>query len=365
MSLASLHKWVGLSIAIFVALEVLTGIALVYRADLTAVLSGNTGDNTVAVTTDVGDGSHELAVGSVVAAVHRDYRRHRVTRIVPPKTATHPYLIYLAPRDGSGSSKVVSAEVRRASVVLAEGGVGEFMQFLFDLHLSIANGKPGRILVGVFGAGLLVMCATGLMLWWPGLRRLRGSLRVSRRRPPIVYYWQLHRAVGVVGVPVAIVALISGVFLAFAPQLRTALDAAPPAPPASQNEMSPCEPGSFDTRLDLARRQYPASRIRDIRFAADGVLQRVLIVNRTRFGVAAPHQIWLHPCRLRVAMVHDASRPKNTNALLLDWLYPIHTGIAFGRGGQFVVLVSGVALMAMLITGGALWYRRRRRSSSR
>ena len=326
-----------------------------YRADVTAVLAGNATE----IAADFDDQSSAAVVTALLTVVHQHYEQHRVTRVVLPKDPQHPYLAYLAPRDASANGKVVTADAREQSIVLADGGAGEFMQFLFDLHLSLASGKAGRVLVGIFGMGLLLMCITGLMLWWPGSRRLRGSLRVSRQRPPIVYYWQLHRATGAVGASMAIVTLVSGVLLAFSPQLRPLLQAAPPTP-AGLAEVSPCEPGDFGERLDLARGQYPTSRIRDIRFANSGALQRVYFVNRTGVGVAAPHQVWLEPCRPNVAMVRNASQPASTATLVFDWLYPVHSGIALGRSGQLIILLSGIALMAMLITGGTLWYQRRR-----
>lgn len=35
----------------------------------------------------------------------------------------------------------------------------------------------------------------------------------------------------------------------------------------------------------------------------------------------------------------------------LAWQFPLHTGLAFGRVGQFVVAVTGVALVALCVTG--------------
>ena len=49
----------------------------------------------------------------------------------------------------------------------------------------------------------------------------------------------------------------------------------------------------------------------------------------------------------------------------LAWQFPLHTGLAFGRVGQAVIAITGLAVVALSVTGFYVWWRkwRERRSA--
>ena len=52
----------------------------------------------------------------------------------------------------------------------------------------------------------------------------------------------------------------------------------------------------------------------------------------------------------------------------LTWIFPLHTGTAFGVPGRIVIAAAGVALVGMIVTGFYLWgtkWRMRRRARFR
>ena len=52
----------------------------------------------------------------------------------------------------------------------------------------------------------------------------------------------------------------------------------------------------------------------------------------------------------------------------LAWQFPLHTGLAFGRVGQIVIAVTGLAIVALSVTGFYVWWRKwreRRRAHMR
>ena len=54
-----------------------------------------------------------------------------------------------------------------------------------------------------------------------------------------------------------------------------------------------------------------------------------------------------------------AVRPAQSHPGLWMTVLPIHSGDTFGRAGSFVVLVGGLALMALAATGPIMWLRAR------
>jgi uncharacterized iron-regulated membrane protein len=67
---------------------------------------------------------------------------------------------------------------------------------LLDLHDDLLAGDTGRRVNG-FGALLLVLLSlTGIVVWWPGIRRWRRSLTVHRNVGWRRFNWDLHSMVG-------------------------------------------------------------------------------------------------------------------------------------------------------------------------
>lgn len=358
-SLARVHKWVGLAVALFVAVQCVTGLLLVYEADIIAMAMD---DHEPPI-----DESRGVAgpknVERLLAAVRQDYEGFRVARIDYPARAGYPFLIHLEGAHSGSERRLLSARPLHGGFELQHSRVANALGFLFDLHHQLLGGSVGRNAVGVLGLLYLFMTASGLIVWWPGVRRLRNSLSVSARHS-ITFIRQLHRAVGVIALPLVAVTLITGSLLAFRPLLQESIAGSTPPGQPERRQFAGCTPGTVADRLSAAMQAFPDLPVRDLRFSDDGTrLDRVLYVNQTRAGVSAPHQVWLESCRPIVRQTIDARA--DTYDTLFAWLYPVHTGLALGRIGQAGAVLSASLLGGILVTGLLLWLRRRRSGSAR
>src|SRR5262249_11274239 len=97
------------------------------------------------------------------------------------------------------------------------------MGFLYNLHLCALScegyagyipllNKPahilgndeltvGGLLLAITGLLLLLLAVTGLVVWWPGIKRLVRGLRVRRRQGPYAFNYDLHNVVGLAAIP--------------------------------------------------------------------------------------------------------------------------------------------------------------------
>jgi uncharacterized iron-regulated membrane protein len=63
-----------------------------------------------------------------------------------------------------------------------------------------------------------------------------------------------------------------------------------------------------------------------------------------------------------------ALRGSRAGDRFLRWIFPLHTGTAFGLPGRIVIALAGVGLMALIVTGFYVWWtkwRMRRRAALR
>ncbi len=69
-------------------------------------------------------------------------------------------------------------------------------QFLRELHHDLLTGKTGRIANGIGALALLVMCLTGVVIWWPGARLWKQRLSIKSSTNWKRLNWDLHNAAG-------------------------------------------------------------------------------------------------------------------------------------------------------------------------
>jgi uncharacterized iron-regulated membrane protein len=97
-----------------------------------------------------------------------------------------------------------------------------FVSTLLDLHDNLLAGPTGRIVNGVGAIAVLLVALTGLVIWWPGVRRWRRSLTVHRGTGWKRFTWDLHSAIGFWSFAFILVFAASGIYLCF-PQAIGAL----------------------------------------------------------------------------------------------------------------------------------------------
>jgi uncharacterized iron-regulated membrane protein len=86
---------------------------------------------------------------------------------------------------------------------------------LAHLHRDLLVGQTGRFVNGIGALSLTLLCLTGAVIWWPGVRHWRRSLRVEwRARFPRIN-WDLHSAIGFWAFLFVLIWGISGTYLAF------------------------------------------------------------------------------------------------------------------------------------------------------
>jgi uncharacterized iron-regulated membrane protein len=86
---------------------------------------------------------------------------------------------------------------------------------LAHLHSDLLAGQAGRFVNGIGGLSLTLLCLTGAVIWWPGVKHWRRSLRVEwRARFPRIN-WDVHSALGFWAFLFVLLWGVSGTYLTF------------------------------------------------------------------------------------------------------------------------------------------------------
>ena len=70
------------------------------------------------------------------------------------------------------------------------------VKWLVNLHENMLLGEKGRLVNGIGAICVTTVCLTGAIIWWPGLKNWRRSLKVSRGVRFARFNWDMHSALG-------------------------------------------------------------------------------------------------------------------------------------------------------------------------
>jgi uncharacterized iron-regulated membrane protein len=104
---------------------------------------------------------------------------------------------------------------------------------LLDLHDNLLGGSTGRKVNGIGALALLAVAATGMVIWWPGIRKWRHSLTLSRGLGWKRLTWQLHSMIGFWSLGFVFVFGMSGLYLVFPDSFQDFADWLEPPTPAN------------------------------------------------------------------------------------------------------------------------------------
>jgi uncharacterized iron-regulated membrane protein len=98
------------------------------------------------------------------------------------------------------------------------------MEWLVDLHDNLLAGPDGRTLNGVGGLLVTFLIVTGLIIWWPGARRVWRNMTIGKPEASRRFAWQLHNALGVWSFVMLLIWALTAVYFGFPEWWENAVD---------------------------------------------------------------------------------------------------------------------------------------------
>ena len=105
-----------------------------------------------------------------------------------------------------------SVLVYRNELFVASPRVMRATFWLLDLHDNLLGGQTGRRVNGVAAFAIVALAATGLLIWWPGIKTWRRSLTLPRGLGWQRTFWHLHSMIGFWTFAFTLVFALSGAY---------------------------------------------------------------------------------------------------------------------------------------------------------
>ncbi|MBI3283791.1 MAG: PepSY domain-containing protein [Burkholderiales bacterium] len=371
-----LHLWIALPFgAVFVLLG-LSGSVIAWLPELDRMLNP---DLLRAAAPPPEQRDYPAAMQALVAKLAADPRYGQPTLLQFPLQDDGVFVAWYRKKSGAGAgAAALAAEISRQVMlepgtlrILGERNWGEpglsrrlLMPTVFHLHRSLVSGESGKFLVGLSGLMLCLVALSGLVLWWPRmtLKAIRQALTVSHGGSWPRFNFRLHRAAGFFVAPVLLMLGFSGLYFNLPAWVLPAVNAfarvtpaqkiAPVATPTAA-QISPAQ------ALDIAQARYPQARLTRLALAVPASFEvRLRQPGELRQGDGAT-RLSIAAADGQVLRVQDPLTARGGDRFL-GWLFPLHSGEAFGTAGRIFIAAFGVAPLLFFISGVLLWRRRRR-----
>ena len=378
--LRTLHLWTGLVFGTILVVLGLTGSLLSWIHELDSML--NPGLLHVAPPANMRAGDPFKVDAPLVQAATdvlvADPAYGRPSMLELPERAGDVFVAWYRPTPAAGVAPWSQAVTRQVMVdparlvVLGERNWGEaglsrplLMPTLFHIHRYLVAGEVGKVVVAITGVSLLLMTVTGMILWWPRMAKaaIWKAITVRHGGSWPRFSYQLHRAGGFFAAPVLLVIAFSGIYFNMPAWVTPAIKAVSQVTPAGKpaNTSRATTSLSAAAAVAAAQAQFPTARVSRLSFPAkpgQPFEARVRQPGELRMGPGAT-RISIDSGNGAILRVIDPVQAKSGDKFI-SWLFPLHTGEAFGIAGRVFISLFGLAPLAFFVTGLVVWLKVRR-----
>jgi uncharacterized iron-regulated membrane protein len=374
--LVTVHLYVGLVLGIVLSIAGLSGSLIVFWQPIDAVLNPE-----LLAPDPVCTESAFRPIDELVAAVQAKMPPNsRLTSLdFPDQERPLLWAWYYTPTPESGWDDIYTLFVKPCSGQVTGPRLwnsqqrpwgGPLMSALIQLHTSLwlneGSFPLGNHLLS-FGSVLLMgSILVGYYLWWPNPGAWTSAFAIKRGARGRRLHYDLHKVVGAYAGGLLLLALFTAIHM-YEPWTQVidhGVNLVSPvadlnAPPPMSDPTAGGASITAGTALDIAMRKLPDARPVSIDFPAD---ERGVYLVTLDTGAAWKTQVSIEQYSgavLRIQGPHVASAGDH----VLGWLFPLHTGQAFGLPGRIAMVVLGLVPSCVYVTGVILWWRRRTSST--
>jgi uncharacterized iron-regulated membrane protein len=241
------------------------------------------------------------------------------------------------------------------------------MPTLFHIHRYLVAGEVGKVIVAITGVSLVLTVITGMMLWWPRLVRMAiwNAVTVRHGGSWPRFSFQLHRAGGLFAAPVLLMSALSGIHFNMPQWVTPVVSVVSPVTPHAKLKNRSIEPADgmpVAAAVIAAQGRFPGGRVSRVSFPARAG-------QPFEIRVRQPYELRQGPGATRISIdsgdasvlrVIDPARAQGGDKFL-SWLFPLHTGEAFGVGGRIFISLFGFVPLAFFVTGLVIWTKLRKK----
>lgn len=229
-----------------------------------------------------------------------------------------------------------------------------FALFIYQLHKDILLGAWMIWLLGLLAIAWTFDHIAAAALSLPAAAKWVKSFTIRRGVGGYKRAFDLHRAIGLWMLPVTLTLAVTGFAFNWPSEWRALLGLAmPPGPTATDTLTDLPQPAyrptlPVDLAVDLARKDT-RSELRAMSWLPSNGAWRMSMVSGDEVAIG-------YDGTMRGLVTPDQATAQD---VVNAWVFPLHSGKAFGWPGRILIFLSGIAICLFVATGFILWARKR------
>ncbi len=259
---------------------------------------------------------------------------------------------------------MVSVNPYTAEVVASRFWGQTATTWLLDLHTQLNLDRFGWNVVGMLGLLLMISIGTGVYLWWPGIAGIGAALSIRHNASMMRLAFDLHRMIGLLSASVLLLLAFTGFHLSYPSLLETLTGSSGMEHgETGRNIISTAIPNNHPVGLEsaefIARAPFPRAELRRVTTpAGDSGIYRINLRQGGEVNQRHPYTtVWVDRWSGQVKEVRDPLG-FTPGEIFTTWIWPMHTGEAFGATGRLLWFLSGIGLFVLYVSGLLHWLHR-------
>jgi uncharacterized iron-regulated membrane protein len=347
------HLWSGIIVGLYVMAISISGSILVFETNLMderphlAQHPRQANRSETIDYTKVVAAAQKSFNGEALASIDMRTNDRRVVALVL-KTGNRQRTVYV----DAVSNKVIGSYIQeqRHGILL----------WLEDFHNQLAGGRTGGVINGIGGAVLTLMCVTGLVIWWPGIKNWQRAILVQWKARWARINYDLHSAIGFWTVAFVTIWGATGAYFVFSQPIQAALGMFQSKP----SKISPWIPGQrllpAGTYVNTAMRAFGDADLAylymDV-FRPHGQVTAFLSRDPAVPLTLLEDIVYMDPATGNVLQM-EGTRTWSVPERIAMATYSIHFGDFGGTSTKVLWVVLGLAPALLAVSGYLMWWNR-------
>lgn len=350
------HLWMGIALCLYMLVIGVTGSILVFESEIEHAAypklwraSGSISKN------------EAVDFPAVIDTVTHAYPGYRITAAYVPDRPGDNFEVFTHRNE---TFRYVFVDANTGRIAGAIDPSRSWLIWIIDLHFRLLGGRVGAVLNGIGAAGLLLLCATGTILWWAGLKHWTRGLKVNLHRSWRRINFDLHSAVGFWTLLILSMWAVSGVYFiwpkpieSFVNRFSSVASANPPKYVVTPRHGQPW--ADLHTMIREAEASSPEAKFAGAFFPNDQRGSLTLLMARgAPLNFTKMNYVYFDPVTGRQVAFWRRGVNDTWGASFIFWLSPLHFGYDFGMVIKVIWAALGFALPVLSITGVLMYWNR-------
>jgi len=353
------HLWTGILLCLYMIIIGISGSILVFEKEL--------GHLTFAKLWKASPPSgHPIEFTEAVSIITAAFPGYQLTAGYPPDQPGDNFEFLL--RRGS-QTRDVFLDASTGHIAGEIDPAHSWIAWTIDLHFHLLGGSTGEAINGIGGICLLLLCLTGIVIWWPGLKNWTRGLKINLRARWKRINYDLHSSVGFWALLILSMWAFTGVYLVwndpievFINRFSSIASANRPVvvlPPHDGNIRPAALLTNLDQMIRTAKQDSPNATFEGAFFPANGESALVLLMARSEHrNFRQSDYIFFDPATGKQLALWHRGINNTWGARLVFLLTPLHFGYDWGLAIKILWALLGCALPLLSATGVLMYWNR-------